>query len=159
MKQRTCTLLGLLLLVGPGSVALADGLPESVGEIFLAVPGSTDVVESRGREVADGELIRTVNDGAVVRLDNGQVLLLAANTAVAMESLPANAVLVRLLSGRVSLVGNGEVHHVGAPSHFTLRAAELDAASAEAMLLDPPPVARDGERATREGRRARSGLR
>ena len=122
-----------LLVVGLGAAAAA-GEPGNVGRIFLADAGILDV---SGSEIGDGERVRTVNDFAILHLATGHVLRMESNSAAILEAGEAGSVRVRVLAGRLSFNDpRGRLRRAGAASTFTLRPTVVDAATAEARLID-----------------------
>jgi hypothetical protein len=132
----------VLLAAAAWASTAAAAEPQNMGRIFLAGPGGS---EARGQEIAEGEVVRTVNDFAILHLGTGHVLRLESNSAVIFASGENGAVDVNVLAGRVSLVDpRGRVRRAGATSRFALRPTSVDAREAEARLLETdPPEPRD----------------
>lgn len=119
------------------SVAAVAGQPATVGRVFDAEEG-IGAIESSGRDVVDRELVRTADGWAIVRLENDHVLRFAPNSSAVLEGGSHGMIRVTVVSGLVAAVGRSEVRNVGAGGSFTLYRAELDAATAEAMLVAAP---------------------
>jgi hypothetical protein len=124
-------------LLGAGVALAAGGAePAPLGIAYDEVPGQPRALESAGRPLLSGDLVKAVNQGAVVRLENGRVLRLASNSSAVLERGTAGEVRVTVLSGRVAMVGeSGRPLVAGQRSRFTVRPAARDAEAAEAQLL------------------------
>ena len=89
-----------------------------------------------GAVFASGDVVRSVSRPALLRLENGHVLKLSANSAILIEGLPSGSVHVTVLAGRVLMVGrSGRLHVAGAGSNFRRSPTALDARAAERLLL------------------------
>lgn len=109
------------------------------GELFRQDPHS-GVLETRGEPLRDGAVVRTVDEAGLIQLEDRALIRLDPNSAVVFEQGPSR-VMVRVLSGRASIVGpSGRILHGGAGSRFTLPDAEEDPATAERMLLEESPA-------------------
>ena len=120
---------------------LAAGLawaadPGPLAVVYREQAAHAGTLESRGRALASGELLTTSEQGAIVRLANGHVLRLAANSSARLETGPDGEVSVTVLSGRAGLVDDaGELHLAGQRSSFRLAATSADAERMERLLL------------------------
>ncbi len=105
MMRRTLqrTIVGLFL-VGGVILAASAGEPTHVGEVR---PGDLAVVNHQTdiRLIANGALVTTQTEPAVVFLDNGRTLKFAPNSAARMAADESGDVSVRILAGRVYLSG------------------------------------------------------
>ena len=147
-----------LLAVGLALVT-AGAEPVRLGVVYDEYPEQPRTLATAGRSLASGDLVKALNAGAVVRLDNGQVLRLSSNSSALIEAGEAGDVAVTVLSGRVAMVDEvGRLRVAGQRSRFTVSPTRQDAEAAEEQLLrlDPSdPVHREAEPA-RGGRHARS---
>ena len=132
------------LLAGLPGALLCAGLllhvvaapPERLGRLFHEAPGAPGELELSGKVVTSGDLVRSVSRPALLRLDNGHVLKLSANSSALIEGSASDSVNVTVLSGRVVLVGrNGRLHVAGAGSTFRRSPTLADAQAAERRLL------------------------
>jgi hypothetical protein len=116
-------------------------MPREIGQIFHEDPQSKGVVARSGEAITDATTVRTLDAGAILRLDNGWVLELSELAAARIEEDGAGFVNVTVYAGRLSAVGNGgRLQHAGAGSRFTLPpwSGDVDAVTAEARLLAAP---------------------
>jgi hypothetical protein len=130
--MRTTGVLLMLISGLAGAAAVAGEAP--LGVVYdEREPG---VLAAEGRDVADGELLRAVSRGSLVRLDQGQMLRLAANSAVLLGRAGDGDVGVTVLAGRVATVDErGRPLIGGARSTFTLATRPVDPERAEMLLL------------------------
>jgi hypothetical protein len=123
-----------LAAVGAERAPLED--PGVLGVVFDEAQDLPGTLESVGRPLASGDLVKALDRGALVRLDNGRVLKLSSNSSALLEDGPAGDVTVTVLSGRVATVGEGGRPLVaGQRSRFTVSPTYRDAEEAEAQLL------------------------
>ena len=133
----------LAALLASGSCLAGMDEPSTVGRWFRELPGSSGVLDSEGAELADGQLIRTLSEPALLRLDNGHVLKMLGNSALVIESGEAGDVTLTVLAGRLIQVGTrGGLLFAGSGSTITLSATYADASAAEDILLQAGPDAR-----------------
>ena len=132
------------LLVGMAGALLCAGLlspvaagpPSKLGRLFHEAAGAAGELELSGRVVASGDVVRSVSRPALLRLDNGQVLKLSANSSVLIEGITSEIVKVTVLSGRVLTVGRrGRLHVAGTGSTFERSPTLVDPRSAERRLM------------------------
>jgi len=123
---------GACLVAGLLSVAAAE--PARLGVLYVEdAPGKP---ATSGRPVLAGALVQVSSHGALLRLDNGRVLRLRANTATLLDGGTDGFVDVTVLSGRVASVdGAGKPLLAGYGSRFTLGPTARDAARTERRLL------------------------
>jgi hypothetical protein len=127
--------------------AVADS-PSGLGQVFHELAGAPGELEPQGDPFADGDVVRSVNVPAVLRLHNGHVLRLDANSSVWLEELAPGVVQVTVLSGWVRAVGEfGRVHSVGRGSVFRRSPTRADARETERLLSE---TALDGASRRRE---------
>ena len=128
-------MLGALLCVGLLSPAVA-GPPSRLGRVFHEVPGVPGTLEASGTDVASGDVVRSASRPALLRLDNGQVLKLSANSSALIEASASDDVMVTVLSGRVLAVGrSGRLHVAGKGSNFRRSPTLADGRDAERLLM------------------------
>jgi hypothetical protein len=128
--------LGVLLLLSALALTAGAAGPERLGRVYDEDASAAGGLSGPGRELASGELLRAVNEGALVRLDNGQVLRLDPHTAIVLDGGPEREVRVRVLSGRVTTVdGAGRPLVGGVRSSFTLAPIVQDEEAVERRLL------------------------
>jgi hypothetical protein len=128
--------LGTLLLLSALALSVGATEPERLGRVYDEDAAAADGLAGPGRELASGELLRAVNEGALVRLDNGQVLRLDPNSAAVFDGGPDRDVRVRVLSGRVATVdAAGRPLVGGVRSSFTLPPIVQDEEAVERRLL------------------------
>ena len=128
-------ILATLLCAGLLSQVVA-GSPSRLGRLFHEAPGAPGELEPAGAVVASGDVVRSVSRPALLRLENGHVLKLSANSAIVIEGLPSGSVHVTVLAGRVLMVGRGgRLHVAGAGGNFRRSPTALDARPAERLLL------------------------
>jgi hypothetical protein len=140
--------LGVGLLAFGGALVAVGTEPARLGLIYDEVAQRPGTLETVGRPLASGDLVKALSTGAMVRLDNGHVLKLSPNSSALIEAGQAGEVSVTVLSGRVSMVDEaGRPHLAGQRSRFTLSPTRQDADAAEERLLrlDPARVHRDDE--------------
>jgi hypothetical protein len=139
-------LAGCLLVAGCALAAVGQE-PVRLGMLYAEDPEQPGVLETVGRSFHSGEVLKALSHGALLRLDNGRVLKLAPNSSALFEARPDGEVGVRVLSGRVSLVGDaGRTLVAGQRSTFTLSPTLSDPEDAERRLLEletGPPGHRD----------------
>ncbi len=132
------------LLVGTVSALLCAGLwlhavagpPSRLGRVFHEAPGVPGELELSGAVVASGDVIRSVSRPALLRLDNGHVLKLSANSSALIEASASDDVMVTVLSGRVLALGrSGRLHVAGKGSTFRRSPTLADARAAERLLM------------------------
>jgi len=123
---------GACLVAGLLSVASAE--PARLGVLYAEdAPGKA---ATSGSPVFSGGLVQASSHGALLRLDNGHVLRLRANTAALLDGGTDGLVAVTVLSGRVASVDrSGNLQLAGHSSRFTLRPTDRDAALTERRLL------------------------
>jgi hypothetical protein len=122
----SCLLAGLLGVASAGPVRLGLLYTEHT-------PGKP---ATSGSPVLSGGLVQASSHGVLLRLDNGHVLRLQANTAALFDGGTDGRVAVTVLSGRVAAVdGGGDLLLAGHNSRFTLGPTDLDGAIAERRLL------------------------
>jgi hypothetical protein len=132
--KRPGLLLVALLLTCLGQHAAAG--ESSLGQLFREEPQARGQLEPSGSPVLDGELVKTLDRAAILRLDNGHVLKLLGNTAVVVEEGRAGDVSLTVLSGRLLQVGaGGRLLVAGQRSTVTLSPTAVDAEDAERQLL------------------------
>ena len=140
-------ILGTLLCAGVLAQVVA-GPPSRLGRLFHGSAGAPGEVERRGTVVASGDLVRSVSRPALLRLENGHVLKLSANSSILIEGVASGSVDVTVLSGRVLMVGRGgRLHVAGAGSTFRRSPTLMDALAAEQLLMN---LAASDERARHE---------
>ncbi len=128
-------LIGALLCAGLLS-HVGAGRPSGLGRLFHEAPGAPGELELSGTVVSSGDLVRSVSRPALLRLANGHVLKLSANSSALIEGNASGSVDVTVLSGRVVLVGrSGRLHVAGAGSTFRRSPTLADAQAAERLLL------------------------
>lgn len=150
--------LGVALLAVGVAVVTAGAEPLRLGLVYDEDPALPGTLETVGRPLIAGDLVKALNTGAVVRLDNGHVLKLSTNSSALIEAGPAGEVAVTVLSGRVSMVDEaGRPRLAGSGSRFTLTPTRQDAEAAEERLLrlDPDDPAHREAETTRPGRSPR----
>lgn len=147
--------LGVGLLAVGVALVTAGAEPVRLGVVYDEHPDQPGTLETAGRALAGGDLVKALNAGAVIRLDNGHVLKLASNSSALIEAGDAGDVAVTVLSGRVTMVDEaGRLRVAGQQSRFTVSPTRQDAEAAEERLLrlDPDdPVHRDAEPARGSG--------
>jgi hypothetical protein len=157
-RNRWIPKLGVALLAVGVAVVTVGAEPLRLGLVYDEDPELPGTLETVGRPLTAGDLVKALNTGAVVRLDNGHVLKLSPNSAALIEAGPAGEVAVTVLSGRVSMVDEaGRPRLAGPRSRFTLAPTRQDAEAAERRLLrlDPGDPARRDDEPTRSGRSER----
>ncbi len=127
MIRRTLqrTILGLLL-VGGAILGASAGEPTHVGEVR---PGDLAVVnhQTDSRLIADGALVTTQTEPAVIFLDNGRTLKFAPNSAARMAADGSGDVSIRVLAGRVYLSGpDGQILTAGGGGSIRVEPARGD---------------------------------
>ena len=123
---------GACLVAGLLSVASAE--PARLGVLYAEDASGRPA--TKGSPVLPGGLVQASSQGALLRLDNGHVLRLQANTAALFDGGTDGLVAVTVLSGRVAAVdGGGDLLLAGQNSRFTLGPTDLDGAIAERRLL------------------------
>lgn len=141
--------LGVGLLAVGLALVTAGAEPVRLGVVYDEHPDQPGTLETVGRALAGGDLVKALNAGAVIRLDNGHVLKLSSNSSALIEAGDAGDVAVTVLSGRVAMVDEaGRLRVAGQRSRFTVSPTRQDAEAAEEQLLrlDPgDPVHRDAE--------------
>ena len=117
-----------------GLLGVASAGPARLGVLYAEdIPGKP---ATSGSPVLSGGLVQASSHGALLRLDNGHVLRLHANTAALFDGGADGLVAVTVLSGRVvSVDGCGGLLLAGQRSRFTLGPTDLDGAIAERRLL------------------------
>jgi hypothetical protein len=134
---RRCGRLVALLLTAGLALSVAGSEPGDLGRAYDVDPDGHGLLETRGRALADGEVVRALNHPALVRLDNGRVLELAANSSASFEAGPGGTIEVAVLSGRAVVVGaSGRPLVAGCGSRFSLRPALRDVVADENRLLE-----------------------
>jgi hypothetical protein len=131
VNSKKFALLALVLAAGV-TTATADSIGTGYAELRGGEAGSA------GRSLVPGEPFHGGARGAVVRLDNGNVLRLAPGASARFDPAGAGAgeVQVRVLAGRVAVVvGDRRPMLAGTGSRFKLAPVFHDAAAAEARLL------------------------
>jgi len=107
-----------------------------LGMVYDEDPELPGTLDSVGRELAGGDLLKTLDRGALVRLDNGRVLKFSPNTSALVELGLDDDVTITVLSGRVGMIGEtGRTLLAGPRSFFTLSPTLEDAETAERILL------------------------
>jgi hypothetical protein len=141
--------LGAGLLAVGLALGSAGAAPVRLGLVYDEDPELPGTLETAGRSLASGDLVKALNTGAVVRLDNGHVLKLTSNSSALIEAGESGQVAVTVLSGRVAMVDEmGRLRVAGQQSRFTVSPTQQDAEAAEGQLLrsDPgDPVHREAE--------------
>ncbi len=136
------------LLVGMAAALLCAGLllhavagpPSRLGRVFHEAPGARGELEPSGTDVASGDVVRSVSRPALLRLDNGNVLKLSANSSALIEGIASDGVKLTVLSGRVLAVGrSGRLQVAGKGSTFRRSPTLADARAAERLLLQLEP--------------------
>ncbi len=127
MMRRTLqrTIMGLLL-VGGAILGASAGEPAHVGEVRL---GDLAVVnhQTDSRLIADGALVTTQTEPAVIFLDNGRSLKFASNSAARMSTDGSGDVSIRVLAGRVYLSGpDGQILTAGGGGTIRVEPARND---------------------------------
>jgi len=126
-------LLGLLVA---GLATATSPHATRLGMVYDEDPQLPGTLDSVGRELAGGDLLKTLDRGALVRLDNGHVLKFSPNTSARVERGLDDDVTITVLSGRVGMVGGtGRTMLAGSRSVFTLSPTLEDAEAAERILL------------------------
>ena len=126
---------GALLCAGFLLHAVA-GPPPRLGRLFHELPGAPGELEPSGTAVASGDVVRSVGQPALLRLDNGHVLKLSANSSALIEGEASDDVQVTVLSGRVLAVGlSGRLQVAGKGSTFRRSPTLADTRAAESLLL------------------------
>jgi hypothetical protein len=121
--------LGSTLLLAQAGAAPELGTLEREGSRAGIFDGGSEPVE-------EGVVARAGDEAALIRLEDGSVMRLDPNSALRIESA-ARPVLVRVLSGRVSLIGpQGRVLTAGAASRFFLPQPPEDADQARRRLQE-----------------------
>jgi len=131
-------ILKLWILLGCSALALAASAaePERLGRLYDQDAAAAGGLAGTAREFASGELLRAPNEGALLRLDNGQVLRLDPYSAIVLDAGAERDVHVRVLAGRVTTVdGAGRPLVGGARSSFTLPPVIQDEEAVERRLL------------------------
>ncbi len=112
------------------------GPPSRLGRLFHEAPGAPGELEPSGTVVASGDVVRSLSRPALLRLDNGHVLKLSANSSALIEGIASDDVQVTVLSGRVLAVGrSGRLQVAGKGSTFRRSPTLADAQAAERLLL------------------------
>ncbi len=130
----------LLILSAILGVALASGAAlaerREIGKAFFEYGDAPGVLDPAASGIESGEIFRAVSSAAILHFDNGEVLRFAANTAAIFEGDADGTVHVRVLSGQVSKLGEGQrVLSAGSGSVFTLEPSWRDALEVEQILL------------------------
>ena len=138
MKRKSIWLavaLGGLILLG----AAADSRAAESAELGMVHVESAElggVILASGDVLLDRGLVRTETTQAIVRLVNGQVLKLEANSAARFEALAFGELKVTVYSGRViKWSAGGKALTAGAGSNFTIGPSSQDAIATEEALL------------------------
>ena len=141
----------VLLAALPGPAFSSGGeSPIRLGTIVYEDHPGSGADDASVRPVEDGDLVKCLSRSAVVRLAGGQVLKFDANTSAVLDGDPSGRVDVRVLSGRVSMIGAGDRWlTAGAGSFFTVRPTDVDPATAETLLWNEDRTVSD-----RGGRRS-----
>lgn len=150
--------LGVGLLAVGIALVTAGAEPVRLGVVYNEHPGRPGTLETAGRAVAGGDLVKALNTGAVIRLDNGNVLRFSSNSSALIEAGEGGDVAVTVLSGRVTMVDEvGRPRVAGQRSRFTVSPTQQDAEVAEERLLrlDPDDPAHRGAGPTRSREPAR----
>jgi len=124
-------------LVAAGFALTGAGAePARLGMAFDDDPMVEGRLDGVGRPLYDGDLLKALDRAAVARLDNGQVLRLAANSSLLLRGGPDDEVEVTVLSGRVVVShATGRPLVAGPGSRFALAPTYQDAEEAEARVL------------------------
>jgi hypothetical protein len=126
-------LLGLLVA---GLATATSPQATRLGMVYDEDPQLPGTLDSVGRQLAGGDLLKTLDRGALVRLDNGRVLKFSPNTSARVERGVDDDVTITVLSGRVGMVDEaGRTLLAGPRSVFTLSPTLEDADAAERSLL------------------------
>jgi hypothetical protein len=148
-SNRWIVKLGAGLFAVGFALASAGAGTVRLGSVYDEDPDLPGTLETAGRPLASGDLVKALNTGAVVRLDNGHVLKFSSNSSALIEAGEAGDVKVTVLSGRVAMVDDaGRPRVAGQRSRFTVSPTQQDAEVAEEQLLrlDPgDPVPRKAE--------------
>jgi hypothetical protein len=117
-------------------VVWGSSVPAPIGIVYREQAARAGTLETRGRALESGDLLATSGQGVIVRLANGHVLRLAANSNARLEAGGDGDVGVTVLSGRAALVdGAGGLQVAGQRSRFVLTQTSADAELAERRLL------------------------
>ena len=124
-------------LVCAGLLSQGVAGPSSrLGRVFHEAPGVPGELEVSGTDVAGGDVVRSASQPALLRLDNGHVLKLSANSAALIEATTSDDVMVTVLSGRVLAVGrSGRLQVAGKGSTFRRSPTLVDGRAAEELLM------------------------
>jgi hypothetical protein len=159
MTRRWWWTLGLLLLAalpGPAAAALRGEVPAEIGVLLPTDPELPGAAVEPGEVLRSPALVQAFSTPAIVRLDNGRVLKLDANTSAILTARSGDRIELKVLSGGVAIAESAErILWGGAPSVFVLDASADDPLAAESVLLGPSPAAqsaRAGHRALRSPR-------
>jgi len=126
-------LLGLLVA---GLATATSPQATRLGMVYDEDPELPGTLQGVGRQLASGDLLKALDRGALVRLDNGRVLKFSPNTSARIERGLDDDVTITVLSGRVGMVGEtGRTMLAGPRSVFTLSPTLEDAETAERILL------------------------
>ena len=123
--------------------------PLRLGQLFHESASARGELEPLGAAVASGDVVRSVNRSALLRLDNGHVLKFTANSSALIEGLASEGVKLTVLSGRLLMFGpKGRLLVAGSGSTFRRLPTYADSAAAEERLmgLDPSQEAARHER-------------
>ena len=139
--RKTATRWGLMLVSGLCMAGLLQAATVAqatrVGVVYDEDPGLPGTLQAVPRQLASGELLKTLDAAAVVRLDNGRVLKLSPNSSIRVEAATDSNVTVTVFSGRIGLVDPaGRTLTAGSRSSFSLSPSTQDADAAEARLLE-----------------------
>ncbi len=127
--------IGALLCAGV-LLHVVAGPPSRLGRVFHEVPDAPGELELSGTIVASGDVVRSVSRPALLRLNNGHVLRLSANSSALIEGTASGDVTLTVLSGRVLTVGaSGRLQVAGSGSNFRRSPTLADAGAAEELLL------------------------
>jgi hypothetical protein len=124
-----------------GAAIAGEAVPREIGQIFHEDPRLKGAVVRSGEPIADSAVVRTLDAGAILRLDNGWVLKMSELGAARIEEEGAGFVNVTVYAGRLSAVGSGgRLQHAGVGSRFTLPPwkGDVDPVTAETRLLAAP---------------------
>jgi len=136
LHRRVVNLLGTLCVAGGALAAGASG-PARLGQVYGQDPQRRGALITRGQQVFSGEVVKALDHGALVRLEDGGVLKLGSNSAVRLEAGPEGEVRVLVLSGTVAALDEqGRVQVAGQRAAFSLWPAAFDPEAAESLLID-----------------------
>ncbi len=138
------------------ALAAAAGVdePAAIGRAYFELDGAPGILGA-AQPVEDGAIVRALS-AAIVHLDNGEVLRLAANSAAIFRAESDGRVAVTVLSGKLSKSHDGEILHAGAGAAFTLEPSFVDPLEAESRLLEVSRPDRPSGRADSPRERGRA---